>query len=139
MYARYFSRIYIAGVRTKLLVCIFLIFGCVLGKHKESKRSGKEWQGVERNAKESKKEWNGVEKEQRSGKRTERSGKDMCISIETLSRRIHLPRLATPRKVKVCLDGFRLIAFCVFQFKKYQHTLMKSYNTQILSTPFVLS
>ena len=45
MYARYFSSIYLAGARTKLLVCSFLIFGCVLGKQKESKRSGKEWKG----------------------------------------------------------------------------------------------
>ena len=59
-------------------------------------------------------------------KRVKRSGKDLCISLEALSRRIHLPRWATPRKVKIRLGGFRLITFCVFQWRKNQHTLIKS-------------
>ena len=34
------------------------------------------------------------------------------------------------------LSGFNLATFCVCQWKKNQYTLIKSLDTQILSTPF---
>ena len=50
-------------------------------------------------------------------KRMERSENELCISISTLFQRINLPRWATLQKVKICLNGFNPVTFCVFNGK----------------------
>ena len=94
------SSIYIEGVRKQLY-----FFSYVLGENREREREQKVCKENKRSRKTTESSGQGQKREQKE--------KDLCRSIWTFFQRINLLRWATPQKVKICLGGFNLVAFCV--------------------------
>ena len=92
------SSIYIEGVRKQLH-----FFSYVLGENREREQKVcKENKRIRKTTESS-----------GQGQKREQKEKDLCRSIRTFFQRINLLRWATPQKVKICLGGFNLVAFCV--------------------------